>query len=510
MYSVQSGQMKLVQACLPSLDTGEYRITVNQSVANAGEAPIPQAVRNFAVTGARFALNPDEVYSVYPAANSVGHVADSLPHIILSRRTLPWERTMDGSLPKRYQGQAGPQEATPWMALLLFQGEEAPAVQNVTLEKLNVAPPDTIPSNLKFDPDTGDSAGDLCSAIDIPMDLFLKIAPKKEELEYLAHVRFLNTDNKQTAGQDTEGWFAVVIGNRFPKIGADGIKNTVHLVSLEGLQDYLPGSGKASGGKYNKIRLVSLASWSFTGIQEKYHFQEILSNLSPGKGLSLKLRTAADSDEAKLVKNAVNMGYAALQHTTRLGEKTYSWYRGPFTPIPLPNEAAQSYPCADAAVRYDPATGIFDVSYAAAWQLGRLLALQNPSFADALYKWRRNNFKYARLQMARNIIYKNIGYTLAMDPVDGVLNFKTELPAAVMEYWRSDLGRKLLTDGADGYLLGKPADPSGLKLIMDRLPGVVSAQDMEKIRKGGTDLATSVVEAVIPAKNNILNNRREE
>ena len=38
------------------------------------------------------------------------------------------------------------------------------------------------------------------------------------------------------------------------------------------------------------------------------------------------------------------------------------------------------------AMRYEPATGMFDASYAAAWQIGRLLAVQNLSFATALVR----------------------------------------------------------------------------------------------------------------------------
>ena len=495
MYTVEAGQIKFIQSCLPSLDAGEYRITIGQKVANAGEFLIPQVVKSFAVKGARFSLSPDDVYSVYPASNHQGNFDNSLPHIILTRRTLPWERTMDGSLPQRHPGQAEPQDAEPWMALLLFSEGEVPTVHNLTLDQLNSADKDTITPDVKLDPDAGESASVLCSVIDIPLSLFLNIAPKKEELKYLAHVRLLNTDNKETSGSDTGGWFSVIIGNRLPKSRSEGIINTVHLVSLEGLQNYLPGSG-TSGSNYTKIRLVSLQSWSFTSIKEANSFKDILSKLSLGKGLNLTMSKEASTDEEKMVQNAVKMGYSALQHRTRLGEKTYSWYRSPLTPMILQNESAHFYPCADAAVRYDPATGLFDVSYAAAWQLGRLLSLQNQSFAAAVYKWRRESFKNARLQFARNTLRKNIGATLAIDKADGRSTSRMRIHIAVMEYWRLSLGRKLLARGETDYLLSRTADPSGLKHVFDRLPGLISENDMAEILQSGLDPATAVFRKV--------------
>jgi hypothetical protein len=46
---------------------------------------------------------------------------------------------------------------------------------------------------------------------------------------------------------------------------------------------------------------------------------------------------------------------------------------------------------ADALVRYDSTSGLFDVSYAAAWELGRMLTLQNQRLAVELFNWKRAN-----------------------------------------------------------------------------------------------------------------------
>jgi hypothetical protein len=47
------------------------------------------------------------------------------------------------------------------------------------------------------------------------------------------------------------------------------------------------------------------------------------------------------------------------------------------------------YHYSDHAIQYDPETGIFDLSYAAAWQVGRLLALSDGAFSQSLSSWRR-------------------------------------------------------------------------------------------------------------------------
>ena len=85
------------------------------------------------------------------------------------------------------------------------------------------------------------------------------------------------------------------------------------------------------------------------------------------------------------------MGYTALNHSTRLGEKAVSWYRGPLVPLDLSKQTNFIFrPAADAALRYSPLDGMMDVSYAAAYQLGRLLALQDRHFATALYAYRNS------------------------------------------------------------------------------------------------------------------------
>ncbi len=67
-----------------------------------------------------------------------------------------------------------------------------------------------------------------------------------------------------------------------------------------------------------------------------------------------------------------------------------AWYRGPVTPhLIAPMDPPLRFVTADAALIYDSAHGIFDVSLVSAWQLGRAAALADRSFGQALFTYRQ-------------------------------------------------------------------------------------------------------------------------
>ena len=240
----------------------------------------------------------------------------------------------------------------------------------------------------RFKLDAYESENDLCNTIDLPWDVFQRVAPSLDDLAYLAHVREVNTGAKETLSFLADGWFSVVLANRFPqpdKSKTLAVENRAYLVSLEGLQDYLPGSAKPAANK--PVRLALLSSWSFHCC-EAFAFKASMDKLKvrllrvQGDGAGSGNLTPAEQQ----VRRAWELGYTALNHSTRLGEKTVSWYRGPLVPLHLAKETKYRFlPTADAALRYSPLDGMMDVTYAAAFQLGRLLALQDRHFATALY-----------------------------------------------------------------------------------------------------------------------------
>jgi len=492
-----SGTIRFHQWCMPPLPVDDYEVVLEQNVKQLGGERIPAGKFSFSVAGPRFALNPAEIYCVYPPESSSGDFANSLPHIVFTRRTIPWERNLrPGFLPAFN---------APWMALLLlseedFEDNKFPRIEPRTVadlcdrkqqEKDEVAGPKIS--------DLGEyELKDPCNTIDLDARLFQEIAPREADLQYLAHVREVNTDDKETLSFLADGWFSVVIGNRFPqpaqpaskgvdlnsatldqlkkelgRIGAayaekviaaraylskedlerkeivegvdlnkatpdqlkralgkigevyaekiiaarpylsrmdlehreilpapvfkevspsvtvrQAVENRALLVSLEGMADYLRGPSVP----FPKVRLAVLASWTFR-CAEGIEFVPSMMRLDTGP-IEIPFHPEKEDPQhahpqESYVRGAFRRGYAALNHNTRRGEKTVSWYRGPLTPVTIERLAGYNFAAApDAEVRYDPKKGMMDLTYAAAAQLGRLLGLQDRSFAQALCAWR--------------------------------------------------------------------------------------------------------------------------
>lgn len=421
--------IKFIENHQPSLESGEYKVTVEQSVKieNKSQPNKPFETKPFkneiklAVRGERFSLQPQEIYASFPPAGSLADWSTVLPHIVLGRSTLPWERLANSE-----------SQGKPWLALLLFTEEEyrgeKPGVlplQLLTLKELKERsqPPQVIKlgdlaknaigplsaelseklGNLKpeedfvlgktyfpsFELEQSQQEADPVIVTDVKKSLLQKILPKVDELGYLAHVR-------QTTNEEP---IAVVIGNRLPK---QNISNTVYLVSLEKrYTDHDFNYQEATDDDY--IRLVVLNSWQFTCIDLKQNFKDLLTHLNGYQNESednkqfstLRLPKSA-TDKAALAESHLSQGYVPLHHNLRRGGKTISWYHGPLIPARNKTDmklSTLSVFAADKLVCYNPDHGMFDVSYASAWELGRLLALQDSHFSLNLSNWKREHLK---------------------------------------------------------------------------------------------------------------------
>jgi hypothetical protein len=482
------GIVRFYDNFLPPLASGSYRITASQKIVDPTgkhqglpKEPFTQ-YQQFDVLGPRFRLDPSDVFSVFPPGSATGEFGDFLPQIVLTRRTLPWERLL---------GQQSP-SGTPWLALLLLDEDEIldggnPEANPTLGQTVEVRQAVNLPLSGKIltaqitlsqfeDPALK------CRVIDVPPSVFTGIAPKADELPFLAHCRQVNTEDKEILGTEHEGWFSVVVGNRFPI--ANG-RNIAHLVSLESFQDYLPGGSQSPAG-YDKVRLISLASWIFIAQRERGNFASLMKDLNSGLLRMPISEEAAPSPARELVLSALQDGYTLVKYGMRQGEKTMAWYRGPLLPAPTQHVVRPApFVTADSAMIYDRKTGLFDLSYATAWQIGRLVALADQYFALEMLKLRRQGRTTLDLVLERQILFQQYGKVLDLPQnLTGILE-----PHLVLDVLLEFLGTTFaaLNDQAGQPLLGPSRDPSGLVSQLADLPGVLSKQEMAAILAEGGD-----------------------
>jgi hypothetical protein len=443
---VRTARVTFIEYHRPALPPGQYVIEVTEEV----EAPrIKREAfttrRRFTVAGERFMLRPADIYAVFPPDGSLGDHSDVLPHIVLNRSTVPWEQSADGG-------------ETPWLALLLFTEDESlggviekrafakdyPGTDSQALwdhlldqrvgwlKQLSGEPlaalvvaqgsrtgaalapefaaatgqveavleryrsPQVVTLGELTNPTTGpvcwpglrlDTSQhlgtDKVTVIDVEKRLLSTMLPNAEQLRLLTHVRRAEDSDGKLVDDER----AVVLGSRLPK--ANGI-SVVHLVSVEGR--YSGGGftfGDAAADAY--IRLISLKSWRFACVDPQGSFSGLLTNLDRDPST---LRLPHHPDEE--AERHLSAGYLPIPHQLRQSSATVSWYHGPLIPCATPGEISLPAETASALVRYEPALGMFDVSYAAAWELGRLLALQSKELSAGLYNWKRSHTQALR------------------------------------------------------------------------------------------------------------------
>lgn len=379
----------------PALPTGDYQVIVQDTViVDGGQPSYYGTAQRFQVTGPRVALGPGDVVAMSPPAGSGGSYGAWLPHMLLAQRSLPWQVEMPPPPGAAAGGQVtGP---VPWLALLLLTRDEidvagsppqpgGTGAQTVPLGHYKAPPAGTLApvwtdgldALLQGQPDLS------CAVVDVTYDAFRAVAPNWSELPYLAHVRQVDPAGQEVLQVPAPGWYSVVAGNRLPYGAADGVY-IAHLVSLEGFSGALPDQPAQSG--HGLVRLLSLASWTFTSGPDAADFAALTGKLSVAP-LTVPVSVSGTDTGSQLVATAAAEGYTLLPYATRLGEPAAAWYRGPCRTGPVTANPQPAYPSAAAALIYDQDTGLFDASYAAAWEVGRLLTLANGPVTRALAGW---------------------------------------------------------------------------------------------------------------------------
>ncbi len=464
-HSVAPGQIQFYDSIQPPLPSGSYTLQATQQINGLpSETVAPYvATQSMVVDGPRFSINGSIVHTLFPPANQEGNFSTSLPHAVFSDFSLPWSRKIDAAAP---EGAA----QTPWIGLLtLYPADYVTATQS---GQPPVSSPKTVTVQQLVQPESASilgpaltdyaaSANQNVTVIDVSVALFQTIAPLLEEVPYLAHARVVNTDGKVMLGMDDDGCFSVVVGNRLPLGNA---KNRVALVSYEGHQNHLRGSSIPP--QYTTIRLVLLYAWEFTASAFTGSFVSLMEDLcKPGRGgvSLLQMPHTEVTDSNPLAKEALEIGFVPLQNDMRVGEQSTAWYRGPLVPAPTKRDFMYGpYHYSDHAMHYDPEYGLFNHAYSAAWQIGRLLALSDASFATGIFNWRNTYLKAITLQ-AKNTTAQ--AYRSVLDEVAGTSISDKSYVSATLNLlasftklqWPQRVNRadKMLADSLPGVLTDK-------------------------------------------------------
>ena len=330
--TVPVGSMRLYDNAVPDVPAGVYRVRSSLDITADGstlEAP-PAHEAFLQVDGPRFTLSPADVAAVHPPPGSIGAFGERLPHIALTRRTLPWERRFD--------------DVTPWLVLLVVREDEA-----------TVLPPQPLRAAVGEDHFALLAAAGSIEGDGPPVSVLLAtdamtqsaLLPMRRDAQLLAHVRQVNLADSELAMGDDDGWFAVVVANRLPTTAG---AYRACLVSLECREWLLMASA------VTPTPLVVLYQWAFE-VGQGGLFEVLARQLSVG---ALEL----PGDRPPTMARVDHDGLAAA-----------STYRGPLR-----------------ATRQSPVhpgkPG--DLGPEAAAELGRLLGAADGRFLQDVYGWHRD------------------------------------------------------------------------------------------------------------------------
>lgn len=156
-----------------------------------------------------------------------------------------------------------------------------------------------------------------------------------------------------------------------------------------------------------ELRFPVLLHWSFTSVGDTT-FESLMQELD--SGLLGTVEGEAEPSVARTTARAaaasgrppfevVETGHVGLAHRTRRGDPVRSWYRGPLLAHPPVEGPEGRLALAHAAdqIRVVVPDGREDISLAAAFEIGRLLALSRPSMIASLLRWRQLGYQTANL-----------------------------------------------------------------------------------------------------------------
>lgn len=427
-----------------------HTVDVKQEINAVSQPMSLTSKQQFYVDTPEFNIPEGEIHSVYPPQ---GHEerAEALPHVVFNTPSFPWEwRASYIEDAPDYQHR----NRVPWLAVLVFtrdelelSPEELELIQKKSQTKkgsqeglkqtsnLSINLPVSAVKDLQHtaspirtpesDPDAATDVILLRSGLF--KSLFTKYDthghpektathPDVRPFRFLAHRRDINTEGMAvaalTATEDDQSSFGVVVCHRTGPVSfKEPTQCIAHLVSIRGVE-IMPWPLSA---ETRFVALSTLHSWTYTCFPpDTPSLKDQFVALGQSSSLlraNVSLGDVPPDTEGipPAVRNRVlsrlNDGYILARYRSKTGESTACFMRGPFIPVEIPSTIPRPWhkPStigSDLQI-LDQQLGIMDITYSAAWQLGRTIAIADQDFVSRIGQVRKQIYdrgmQYARL-----------------------------------------------------------------------------------------------------------------
>lgn len=411
-------KFKLIDSNPPPLSDGDYKVTVEQNVTSPANSTF-KVEKDFCVTVNSEFLPDDAVFNLRPTPNERGDFSNELPYMVFNDPSYPWIREIKDDNGNIF----------PWIALIVVSEQEVVEEKDVEYRVLSKevkeAPNKKVYFPYILNKNSPCKDDDKVHLITIKKNTFDKIMPTKEDRIWLTHSKRVDFSNVEDKISQKDGFFSVVIANRFPpckeseivkdvdpqnndkniaRVNEEDktvrIKNTVHLIAADLYDDAK--SDKLTGISLNEaesVELISLYHWNiYSEKNEVFKNDEATdkSFVTLVKGLN---KNGPPTEKTTLTEKALKL------HILRTGEKTFSWYHSPLQPmkynqLDINNEDKFT---SDGRLIYYKSNGLFDVSYSAAFNLGKLVTLSHKTEAQEIMEWRKANMTDHHLKKLRDV-----------------------------------------------------------------------------------------------------------
>ncbi len=423
----------------PDLDSTSTAAGGNTVPSNTG---IPERVVHIDVEGPQWSMEPNELFGAFPPANSRGPFAARLAQAVLRRKTLPWERSPSG------------EPELPWVALVVLADGEANYLTNVdpidaytegaapaaavaasngsgganAIEVSETVIDRAFPARSElhllchgreidltsteygssdYVDDDGIVSVVIANRLPLPgtayraylislegqHDALRPTGGPSQSTPPIGHVfegELVLTDIPRVidhaGGTNISGGTGAVVDADRPRSAATGAANQLafvhHNVDWSAVDLILTTTTPT-------FRFPVLASWSFECDDAGFDFAGHMQNLDVAL-VSTVRDDPAEPDRRRPV--TLTTGHAQLDHITRRGDRQPAWYRGPLTPSKVTRDTSRPMAHISDQLLKAVAEGSLDLSLAAAFELGRMLAMSDATFIKNLRSWARSSY----------------------------------------------------------------------------------------------------------------------